>query len=261
MTQSVTAASPVVTVAPRLFCALDTTDLTQARHWAHQLTGTVDGLKVGLEFFCANGPAGVRAIRDIGLPVFLDLKLHDIPNTVAGAMRAAAALGVSLITVHASGGEAMLRAAVDAAADGAARAGLTPPAVIGITVMTSLADSDLDAIGQRGPAVEQVERLARLSQASGLAGVVSSAREVAMLRHRLNGSDAASRLHLVVPGIRPSWADAQDQKRIVTPAEAVRLGADSLVIGRPITAAADPAAAARRVRDEIEAAVAAAAQS
>ncbi len=247
--------------APRLFCALDTTDLTQARHWAHQLTGTVDGLKVGLEFFCAHGPAGVRAIREIGLPVFLDLKLHDIPNTVAGAMRAAAGLGASLITVHASGGEAMLRAAVDAAADGAARAGLPLPSVIGITVMTSLADSDLEAVGQRGPASDQVERLARLSQACGLAGVVSSAREVAMLRHRLSPTSTASALQLVVPGIRPTWAEAQDQKRIVTPTEAVRLGADLLVIGRPITAAADPAAAARRVRDEIEAAVAAAAPS
>jgi orotidine-5'-phosphate decarboxylase len=231
---------------PRLYCALDTVDLARARHLARALAGIVDGVKLGLEFFTANGPAGVRAIQQDGLPVFLDLKFHDIPNTVAGGMQAAAALGVAIITVHASGGAAMLRAALDAARTGAAIAGAAPPKVVGITVLTSLAEDDLAAVGQPGPLAAQVERLADLSRHSLLDGVVCSAREAALLRRRL-GPDAL----LVVPGLRPSWADAQDQKRVVTPGDAVRLGADVLVVGRPITTARDPADAAKRIVAEM----------
>ncbi len=231
---------------PRLFCALDTVDLALARHLARQLGGIVQGVKLGLEFFTANGPAGVRAIQEQGLPVFLDLKFHDIPNTVAGGMQAAAALGVAIITVHGSGGSAMLRAAIEAARSGAAGAGVAPPKVVAITVLTSLGEDDLGAVGQQGPLPDQAQRLADLSLASGLDGIVCSAREAALLRKRL-GPDAL----LVVPGLRPSWADAQDQKRVVTPGDAVRLGADVLVVGRPITTARDPADAARRIVAEM----------
>jgi orotidine-5'-phosphate decarboxylase len=231
---------------PRLYCALDTVDLARARHLARQLSGIADGVKLGLEFFTANGPAGVRAIQQEGLPVFLDLKFHDIPNTVAGGMQAAAALGVAIVTVHAGGGAAMLQAARDAARTGAAGAQVAPPAVVGITVLTSLAEDDLAAVGQRGPLPEQAERLADLSLHNGLEGVVCSAREAALLRRRL-GPGAL----LVVPGLRPVWAEAQDQKRVVTPGDAVRLGADVLVVGRPITSARDPADAAKRVVAEM----------
>ena len=231
---------------PKLYCAIDTVDLVQARHLARQVGGIVDGVKLGLEFFVANGPAGVRAIQENGLPIFLDLKLHDIPNTVAGGMRAAASLGVAIITVHGSGGGAMLRAAIEAATAGAASGGVTRPQVVAITVLTSLAEDDLAAVGQQGPLPDQAQRLADLSLAAGLDGVVCSAREAALLRKRL-GPKAL----LVVPGLRPVWADAQDQKRVVTPGDAVRLGADVLVVGRPITTARDPADAARRIVAEM----------
>lgn len=242
----------MVMTSPRLFCALDTDDLDTALALARALTGIVDGVKLGLEFFSAHGPAGVRAVQALGnparggLPIFLDMKYHDIPNTVAGAVRAAAMLGVDIITVHAVGGEAMLRAAGDAAAEGAAAAGLLPPSLVAISVLTSLGEDDLGRIGMQGPIPDQVARLAQLAMASGLAGVVSSAREAAMLRRTL-GPNAL----LVVPGLRPHWAAVNDQKRVVTPGEAVRLGADLLVIGRPITAAEDPAEAARRIKAEI----------
>ncbi len=234
------------TQAAQLYCALDTIDLAQARLWAGQVAGHVDGVKLGLEFFLAHGPAGVRAIQGVGLPIFLDLKLHDIPNTVASAVRAVAGLGVAVMTVHASGGSAMLRAAVESARETAAKAGVPVPSIVGVTVLTSLADEDLQQTGQLGPLPDQVVRLAQLAVASGLAGVVSSAKEAALLRARLGPKPL-----LVVPGIRPTWADAGDQKRIVTPGEAVRLGGNLLVVGRPITAARDPADAARRVREDM----------
>lgn len=233
----------------QLYCALDTVDLAQARLWAGQIAGHVDGVKLGLEFFLAHGPAGVRAIQAVGLPIFLDLKLHDIPNTVSGAVRAVAGLGVAVMTVHASGGAAMMRAAADAAETTAKAAGVPVPKVVGVTVLTSLADDDLQQTGQTGPLPDQVVRLAQLAVQNGLAGVVSSAKEAALLRSKLGTAPL-----LVVPGIRPTWADAGDQKRIVTPGEAVRLGGSLLVVGRPITEARDPADAARRVRDDMMAA-------
>lgn len=230
----------------RLFCAIDTVNLALARYMAGQLIGPVDGIKLGLEFFAAHGPEGVRAVlaeargpSDRPVPFFLDLKLHDIPNTVAGGVRGVLPLAPEILTIHASGGPAMMRAATEAAAGTGTR-------VVAVTVLTSLGDEDLEAVGQHGPASEQVGRLADLALASGLAGIVCSAHEAAAMRKRL-GPDAL----LVVPGIRPSWSDTNDQKRFVGPAEAVRLGADVLVVGRPITEAGDPVAAAQRIKDEM----------
>ena len=230
----------------RIFAALDTTDLARAQGLARSLSGLVGGLKVGKEFFTAHGPEGVRAAV-VGEPLFLDLKFHDIPNTVAGAIRAAIHLRPKIVNVHASGGPAMLQAAAEAAREAAEDAEVERPLVIGVTVLTSLDDSDLEAVGQRGPAAEQVVRLARLTQDCGLDGVVCSPKEIAVLREACGPG-----FKLVVPGIRPAWAASGDQKRITTPADAVRAGADYLVIGRPITAAEDPAAAARRIAGELE---------
>jgi orotidine-5'-phosphate decarboxylase len=224
-----------------IFVAVDTPSLGAAAALGRALAGRVEGLKLGLELFAAEGPAGVRTLAALGLPIFLDLKLHDIPNTVAGAVRAAAALGPSLLTVHAAGGPAMLRAAREAAA-----AAPLPPRLVAVTVLTSLDEGDLAATGQRGPALDQVRRLAGLAQQAGLAGVVCSPREIAPLR-----ADCGPDFLLVGPGIRPAGAAAGDQKRVMTPAEAAAAGASALVVGRPITAATDPAAAAATLRAEL----------
>jgi orotidine-5'-phosphate decarboxylase len=225
--------------------ALDTTDLEQARAWARASAGSVAGVKLGLEFFNARGPEGVRQVAEMGAPIFLDLKFHDIPNTVAGAVRAVVPLQPAILNVHAGGGPAMLRAAGDAAKETAAKLGVTPPKVIGVTVLTSLSDQDLAAVGQPA-AGDQVRRLAALTKACGLDGVVCSPHEIAQLRRDL-GPDFL----LVIPGVRPSWAVAGDQKRMMEPRQAMAAGADFLVIGRPITGAADPAEAARRIAREI----------
>jgi orotidine-5'-phosphate decarboxylase len=187
------------------------------------------------------------------MPLFLDLKLHDIPNTVAGAVRAVVPLRPTLLTVHAGGGGAMLRAAADAAGEAAAKAGTARPRIVAVTVLTSLAEADMSAIGQHGPIADQARRLAALARSSGLDGVVCSPHEIEALR-----AECGTGFLLVVPGIRPSWAAAGDQKRVMTPAEAARRGADYLVIGRPITAATDPAVAASRIAAEIVAAAPAA---
>jgi orotidine-5'-phosphate decarboxylase len=236
-------AAPAAARSAEIFVAIDTPALGAAAALGRALAGRVEGLKLGLEFFVAEGPAGVRSIAGLGLPIFLDLKLHDIPNTVAGAVRSAAALGPALLTLHAAGGPAMLRAARDAAAEGPA-----PPRLIAVTVLTSLDEGDLAATGQRGPALDQVRRLAGLAQQAGLAGVVCSPREIAPLR-----ADCGAGFLLVVPGIRPAGSAAGDQKRVMTPGEAAAAGASALVIGRPITAAADPQAAAAAIRAELAA--------
>lgn len=224
-----------------VFVALDTTDLDRAKSLAARLKPHIGGLKLGLEFFSAHGPSGVRAFAQFGLPIFLDLKFHDIPNTVAGAVRAAAALGVDIVNVHAAGGAAMMKAAREAAH------GANPNTkVIAVTVLTSLSDADLDAVGQRGPAPDQVLRLATLTRDCGLAGVVCSAHEIAPLRKAL-GPDFL----LVVPGIRPKGADVADQQRVMGPAEARDLGASHLVIGRPITGASDPVRAAADIAQSL----------
>ncbi|HEV2677249.1 MAG TPA: orotidine-5'-phosphate decarboxylase [Aliidongia sp.] len=229
-----------------VFVALDTTDLARARHLAGLVAPHVGGLKLGLEFFLAQGLANTAAVAGT-TPLFLDLKLHDIPNTVAGGVRAIAALKPEFLTVHAAGGPAMLRAAVAAAAEAADQTGHRVR-LLGVTVLTSLDDGDLDAVGQRGPAADQVRRLALLARASGLDGVICSPFEVAGLRAEL-GPD----FQLVVPGIRPAGAALGDQKRVMGPRDAIDAGASRLVIGRPITDAPDPAAAARAIAAELAA--------
>jgi orotidine-5'-phosphate decarboxylase len=226
---------------PTIFCALDRPDLDGALALGRALAGVVGGLKVGLEFITANGPDGVRRVVDLGLPVFLDVKFHDIPNTIARAVAAAHALGVAMLTLHVSGGAEMLRAAVETA-----RCRKPDLKLIGVTVLTSLDDADLEALGVADKVTAQVLRLAELAWDSGLDGIVCAPHELALLRPRF-GSDFC----LVVPGIRPAGSAVGDQKRAKTPAEAAAAGADVLVIGRPITEASDPVAAARAISAEI----------
>lgn len=229
--------------AKRVFVALDTTDVDRAEALARAVRGSVGGIKLGKEFFTANGPQGVRRVsEDAGLPVFLDLKYHDIPNTVAAAVRAALPLRPFMLNVHAGGGAAMMKAAAEAARE----AGPDRPLVIGVTVLTSLSQEDLETLGMVGSVTDVVLRLARMTRDCGLDGVVCSAREIVALR-----GACGSNFKLVVPGIRPAGSVADDQRRVVTPAEALALGADYLVIGRPINAAPDPAAAARAIAEEM----------
>jgi orotidine-5'-phosphate decarboxylase len=218
-------------------CAIDCADLEDARDLARSLRGHVGGLKIGLELFVAHGPDAVRQLGALGLPILLDLKLHDIPNTVAAAVRQAGDLGAAYITLHASGGPAMLEAAADAAA------GLTrPPRLLAVTVLTSLDQDDLAQIGLRADPGQQAILLASLARQCGVDGIVCSPHEIELVRAELGDE-----VTLVVPGIRPEGSDEDDQKRVLTPAEAMAKGADILVIGRPITAAPDPAAAARAI--------------
>ncbi len=222
-----------------ILVAVDTPQVDEAKSLVAGLAGAVGGVKLGLEFFNAHGPQGIREVARGGDDLFLDLKFHDIPNTVAGAVRAVVALRPMMLNVHAAGGPAMMRAARAAAAAEAAKLGVGRPLVIAVTVLTSLDDSDLEAVGQARPASEQAVRLARLARSCRLDGVVCSPHEIAAIRQAC-GADFT----LVVPGIRPQGAAAGDQKRVMTPREAIAAGADWLVIGRPITAARRPADAA-----------------
>ena len=221
---------------------LDYPDAAAALAVAARLDPKLCRVKVGKELFVAAGPDVVHKLQERGFDVFLDLKFHDIPNTVAGACRAAARLGVWMLNVHASGGEAMMRAAREAVA-GVAR----PPLLIGVTILTSLAEADLERVGFTGPVQENVERLARLARACGLDGVVCSAQEAQAIR-RATGPDFT----LVTPGIRLDAGSHDDQARVVTPREAMRLGADYLVIGRPITQSSDPAATLESIRRSLQ---------
>jgi orotidine-5'-phosphate decarboxylase len=216
--------------AERLIVAIDTTDPARAATLARAVAPQCGLLKLGLEFFTANGPAGVRAIG--GRPVFLDLKLHDIPNTVAGAVRAVLPLAPRMLTLHAAGGAAMIAAA-------RAAAGPDGPLLLAVTVLTSLDAAALAATGVAGDPVRQVLRLGRLAIGAGADGLVCSAQEVAALR-----ADLGPGVKLVVPGIRPAGSAADDQARTMTPHQALQAGADWIVVGRPITGAADPAQAA-----------------
>ena len=216
-----------------IFVALDTPDVHRAAALAREVSGIAGGVKLGLEFFCANGHEGVLRIAEHRMPVFLDLKLHDIPNTVGKAVESLAALQPAILTVHAAGGRAMM-----AAAKAAAPAGTK---VVGVTVLTSLDHDDLAATGVSGSARQQVKRLARLAQDAGIDGIVCSGEEIEAVRA------AWPEGFFVVPGVRPAGGDLADQKRVVTPRQAIDDGASVLVIGRPITGAPDPASAIRDI--------------
>jgi orotidine-5'-phosphate decarboxylase len=233
--------------APRVLVALDFANPMGALALADKLDPAACGVKVGKELFVVAGPEPVRWLIGRGFNVFLDLKFHDIPNTVAQACVAATRLGVWMLDVHASGGRAMLRAARDAVDATAKDMGRAPPLLIAVTVLTSLADQDLADLGVQHSADDQVRRLARLAQHCGLDGVVSSAQEAVALRALCGPA-----FRLVTPGIRPAGASKDDQARIVTPRDAVAGGADFLVVGRPITQAADPAAALRAINASLE---------
>jgi orotidine-5'-phosphate decarboxylase len=226
----------------RIVVPLDFPDAGAALAMAARLDPQLCRVKVGKELFVAEGPAIVARLQERGFEVFLDLKFHDIPNTVAGACRAAARLGVWMMNVHASGGEAMMRAAREAIAGAPRR-----PLLTAVTILTSLADAELPSIGFAGTAAGNAERLALLARSAGLDGVVCSAAEAAQLR-RATGPGFV----LVTPGIRLPSDARGDQARVVTPREAVRMGSDYLVIGRPITGAADPVAALHSIHQQIQ---------
>lgn len=234
---------PSMTARDRLIVALDLPSAAAATHMAEKLETLAGMFKVGSELFTAEGPVVVRYLVATGKKVFLDLKFHDIPNTVRAAAREAAQLGVSMFNVHASGGRKMMEAAREGALDGASQ----PPVVLAVTILTSLDSRDLSEVGLTGTPEEAVVRLARLAQEAGLGGVVASPREVTAIR-RACGPD----FRIVVPGIRPADAEANDQARVATPAAAVLAGADYLVVGRPITGAPDPIAASNAVVADME---------
>lgn len=216
-----------------IFVAIDMPDLVRAVKLADKIKGHVGGLKLGLEFFSAHGHHGVRELAALGLPIFLDLKLHDIPNTVASAIQALHGLAPSILTIHAAGGRAMMEDAKAAAPE--------TTRVVAVTVLTSLDGDDLASIGVAGGEHAQVERLTGLAREAGLDGVVCSGFEVAAARKMWRDG------FFVVPGVRPVGGAAGDQKRVMTPRQALDNGASILVIGRPITKAADPDAAARAI--------------
>jgi orotidine-5'-phosphate decarboxylase len=232
--------SPSSTISPRdrLIVALDFPNQVKALALVSVLSGAVSTYKIGLQLYTAEGPAIVRAVAATGAKVFLDLKLHDIPNTVAKAVTVAGELGVQMLTVHLSGGRAMLKAAVEARSPNLV--------LLGVTVLTSATSETLQETGVSSGIEEQVLRLAELGRKSGIDGLITSPHEVRVLRERLGDE-----MKLITPGVRPGWAAANDQKRFTTPGEALKNGADYLVIGRPITADPDPRAAVERVLEEI----------
>ncbi|MGX8883260.1 orotidine-5'-phosphate decarboxylase [Methylovorus sp. SPW-M1] len=233
--------TPDTKINPKIVVALDYADAPSALALANQLDPSQCRLKVGKELFTATGPQLVETLVDKGYGVFLDLKFHDIPNTVAKACEAAARLGVWMLNVHASGGQPMM----EAAKEGVAKSG-HQPLLIAVTILTSMDQQVMQSLGIPGTLQDQVLRLARLTQAAGLDGVVCSAQEAPVLRSTLGENFC-----LVTPGIRPRNASMDDQSRVVTPADALRQGSSYLVIGRPITRAADPLQALRDINHEI----------
>jgi orotidine-5'-phosphate decarboxylase len=220
-----------------IYLALDLPRLDGAEALARKVAGHIGGLKLGLEFFCAHGHHGVHEIAKIGLPIFLDLKLHDIPNTVAGAMQSIHVLEPAIVTVHASGGRAMMEDAKAAAGERCK--------VVAVTLLTSLDERDLERTGVNGSAHDQVLRLAELAQSAGLDGIVCSGHEVGEVHRQWKDG------FFIVPGLRPANGKNGDQKRTVTPRDARDAGASVLVIGRPITRAEDPLAAARAIEETL----------
>jgi orotidine-5'-phosphate decarboxylase len=232
-------------LAEKIIIALDVATRPEALSLVDQIE---DGLvyKIGMELFTAEGPPLLKAIASRGKRVFLDLKYHDIPNTVAGAVRSAVRHGVFMLTLHTSGGKEMMAKAAEAASAEAKKAGKPKPLLLGVTVLTSLKDKELQEVGCTSSVGEQVLRLAGLAGAAGLDGIVCSPHEIEIIRREFG-----RKFLIVTPGIRPVWAAAQDQKRVMTPAEALGLGADYLVIGRPVTAAPSPKQALGRIVDEL----------
>ncbi len=230
--------------ADRLIVALDVSSAAAAQRIVAALGDSAQIYKVGMQLYTAEGPQVVRDLVNSGHQVFLDLKYHDIPNTVASAIREAARLGVSMLTVHALGGEKMLRAAAEAARSAADVHDQLQ--ILAVTVLTSMDDADLHQTGVSANLLDQVLRLASTALDAGCAGVVSSAREVKALRAKLGRN-----FLIITPGVRPAGTDHADQARVVTPAEAIQAGATHIVVGRPITAAENPAAAARAIQQEI----------
>jgi orotidine-5'-phosphate decarboxylase len=228
-----------------LIVALDVDTVVEARAMADRLRGAVGGFKIGSRLFTSEGPAFVEELASRGDRVFLDLKFHDIPNTVAGAIAAATRLGVWMVNVHASGGTAMMQAARAAADEEAARRSRPAPLVIAVTMLTSLDQATLTEVGIAAAVAEQVERLAALTEAAGLDGVVASPQEIAIIRRR-----CGARFAIVTPGIRGAGDAKGDQSRTLSASEALAAGASYLVVGRPIIAAADPRAAAERLAAE-----------
>lgn len=234
----------------RLVVALDVTSLEEARGWIDRLWPAVRFYKVGLGLFTAAGPAAVQFIKERGGRVFLDLKFHDIPNTVAQAVASATALGADLLTVHVSGGRAMMERAVQAAEEAAARHRRARPKIVGVTVLTSLDARAIEEIGEQGPLTDLTLKRAQLAKAAGLDGVVCSPLEVKSVK--LAGGP---RFLAVTPGIRPAGTEMGDQARAASPETALQCGADVLVVGRPILSAHDPLAVARRILAQFEAAL------
>jgi orotidine-5'-phosphate decarboxylase len=226
----------------RLIVALDVPGATQARQIVQSIGEAATTYKIGKQLFTAEGPQVVRDLVSSGRKVFLDLKYHDIPNTVAAAVKSAAELGVSMLTVHASGGSKMLKAAVEAASQSAAQ-----PMVLAVTVLTSLSEPDLEEVGVAGNVLSGVLRLGTLARAAGCGGLVASAHEARELRKALGEGFA-----IVTPGVRPAGTSAGDQARVVTPKDAIAAGATYLVVGRPILEAQNPAGAAQQIALEIE---------
>ena len=237
----------VTNLKERIIVALDTSDLSFAKELVRDLKDEIKIFKIGNELFTAHGPKAVHAIRDLGAQVFLDLKYHDIPNTVAQAARQAVRFGVFMLNVHAAGGLQMMQEACVAAADEARKQNLPPPKLIAVTLLTSLSQEEVTKqIGIPKSVVETVLHYADLAQKAGLDGVVASPREIERIRSKFGPE-----FLIITPGIRPSWAERGDQERIMTPKEALALGASYIVIGRPISGAPDPQKAAQRIFEEL----------
>ena len=229
-----------------VYCAIDVPEIDAAGQLARQLETHVGGLKIGKEFFYAHGPAGYKKLAGSGQNIFLDLKLHDIPNTVAAAVRTLVPLAPTYLNVHAAGGAEMMAAAARTAESASDEAKVIRPKMLAVTILTSLSDADLNDIGVNGTPREQVLRLAALAAKNGMDGVVCSAEEVELLRREMGPN-----FNLVVPGIRPAGAAQHDQKRVMTPEAAIAAGADILVIGRAITQNSDPGLAAQAIADSL----------
>ncbi len=241
-----------MTIDNPIICAIDTTDTQQAIDLIDEVKPHVGAVKLGLEFFVANGMAGVNAINELNVPLFLDLKFHDIPNTVAKAIEATAGMNCFMMTVHTAGGLEMMKRAVEASQKISEATGKERPKIIGVTVLTSLDQGDLEMLGCQDVLHEQTLKMAKAAKEAGLDGVVCSAFEASLI-HKECGREFI----LVVPGIRPEGVAADDQKRIMTPAEAIQREADYLVVGRPITQAESPAAAAEDILKSLDKAEAA----